>query len=116
MNENVRLVATAVVIIIFLSLSWVYRTSIKKNLQENSGNSPVLGLLVIVLSFLLAWWWMSGGPVNALEDGKLLGRHYKGSLACRPQRYHWQQVDDRLWHGLTDTRRGVCFVQVARSD
>ena len=55
MNENVRLVVTAVTIIIFLSLSWVYRTSIKKNLEENANSSPVLGLLVLVISMVLAF-------------------------------------------------------------
>ncbi len=56
MNENVRLVATIAVIIIFLSLSWVYKNSFKKN--QNKKNDGLIGILIIVLCFLLAFYLM----------------------------------------------------------
>ena len=59
MSQNIQFIATVAVIIIFLSLFWIYQTSFKKNQKQNKHNSAVLGILIIVLSLLAAMWMIN---------------------------------------------------------
>ncbi len=58
MDENIRFISTIVVIIIFLSLSWFYRSSFRKDKMKSRDMGPKIGFFIIVLSILLAFWLM----------------------------------------------------------
>lgn len=55
--ENIRFIATVIVIVIFLSLHHFYRHRFNSN--SRAGISKITGILILLLSFILAWWWMN---------------------------------------------------------
>ncbi|MCG8325754.1 MAG: hypothetical protein MI673_09565 [Thiotrichales bacterium] len=57
--ETIRLVTTAAVIIILLTLQYFYKQRFVKNSRQGSSTSKLVGALVLFISFALAWWLMN---------------------------------------------------------
>ncbi len=56
-EEAIRFVATVAVIVILLSLQYFYKYKFQK--QSITSSHRVVGIIIILLSFMLAWVWMS---------------------------------------------------------
>ena len=61
MDEPIRFISTLVVIVIFLSLSWYYRTAFRKDKLKSRDKGPIIGFFIVVFSLLLAFYLMQSG-------------------------------------------------------
>ena len=55
-EETIRFVSTVAIIVIFLSLQYFYKHRFQQ--QTTHTGQRLVGVVIILLSFILAWIWM----------------------------------------------------------
>lgn len=60
-GEIIRILSTLTVILLFMTMNYLYKERFKKNIEANDNKVNLTGLFIFVASILLAVIWMWSG-------------------------------------------------------